>query len=122
MNRGDCDGDHEMSDWGADGGALHSGAKCVEAVWRATTEGQWCPINQRTRIMSMYDREKPNRTSNACCLPDAELEKVNGGIVASRMAYVHAVFTASATDLVFGGKGFVSEAAYDAAMGYLRGQ
>jgi hypothetical protein len=72
--------------------------------------------------MSVYDREKPNRTSNACCLTDAELEKANGGIVASRMAYVHAVFTASATDLFFGGKGFVSEAAYDAAMGYLRGQ
>ena len=68
------------------------------------------------RIMSMYDREKPNG------LTDAELETANGGIVASRMAYVHAVFTASATDLVFGGKGFVAEAAYDAAMGYLRGQ
>ena len=66
--------------------------------------------------MSAYTGEKPN------CLTDAELETVNGGIVASRMAYVHAVFTASATDLIFGGKGFVAEAAYDAAMGVLRGQ
>ena len=70
--------------------------------------------------MSMYDREKPNQTSNAQCLPDAELENVNGGVVACRMAYVHAVFSASASDLLFGGKGFVAEAAYDAAMGVLR--
>jgi hypothetical protein len=71
--------------------------------------------------MSAYTGEKPNPTSNACCLTDVELETVNGGVVASRMAYVHAVFSASASDLLFGGKGFVAEAAYDAAMGVLRG-
>jgi hypothetical protein len=71
--------------------------------------------------MSVYTGEKPNPTSNAHCLTDAELEMANGGVVASRMAYVHSVFVASASDLIFGGKGFVAEAAYDAAMASLRG-
>ena len=71
--------------------------------------------------MTKYTTEKRRQTSNNRCVTDAELEEVNGGVVASRMAYVHSVFSASASDLVFGGKGFVAEAAYDAAMGYLRG-
>jgi hypothetical protein len=54
-------------------------------------------------------------------LTDAELEEVNG-CMASQIAYLHSVFIASASDLVFGGKGFVAEAAYEAARGYLRGQ
>lgn len=37
------------------------------------------------------------------------------------MAYIHAVFSASASDLILGRKGFVAEVAYDAARDYLRG-
>ena len=62
-----------------------------------------------------------NQTSNNRCLTDVELDEVSGGVVASRIAYVHSVFAASASDLILGGKGFVAEAAYDAAMGYLSG-
>ena len=62
-----------------------------------------------------------NQASNIRCLTDAELEQVNGGVVASTMAYIHSVFSASASDLILGGKGFVAEAAYDAAKDYLRG-
>jgi hypothetical protein len=58
------------------------------------------------------------QTSNNRCLTDAELDEVDGGIVASNIAYVHWIFTSSASDLFFGGKGFVAEAAYDAAKGY----
>jgi hypothetical protein len=67
------------------------------------------PDQQRSSIMSMYD---PRR------LTDAELAEVNGGVTASTMAYIHAVFSASASDLIFGGKGFVAEVAYDVAKGY----
>jgi hypothetical protein len=62
-----------------------------------------------------------NQASNIRCLTDAELEQVNGGVVASTMAYIHAVFSASASDLILGRKGFVAEVAYDAARDYLRG-
>ena len=71
--------------------------------------------------MSRCTTEKLHQTSNNRCLTDAELGDVNGGVTASQMAYWHAIFSASASDLVFGGKGFVAEAAYDAAKGYLRG-
>jgi|EndMetStandDraft_3_1072993.scaffolds.fasta_scaffold1338801_2 hypothetical protein len=54
-------------------------------------------------------------------LTDAEVEDVNGGVMASPMAYLHSVFIGSASDLILGGKGFVAEAAYDAAWNYLRG-
>jgi hypothetical protein len=64
--------------------------------------------------MSMY-------IANHRGLSDAERENVNGGVVASPMAYLHSVFVGSASDLILGGKGFVAEAAYDAAWNYLRG-
>jgi hypothetical protein len=64
--------------------------------------------------MSMY-------IANHRGLSDAERENVNGGVVASPMAYLHSVFVGSASDLILGGKGFVAEAAYDAALNYLRG-
>jgi hypothetical protein len=70
--------------------------------------------------MSVYTGDRPNPTSNAHGLTDAELETVNGGLP-TLIAYVHSVFIGSASDLVTGGKGFVAEAAYDAAMGVLRG-
>jgi hypothetical protein len=63
--------------------------------------------------MSMYTTETHR------CLTDAELDRVNGGIVASNMAYIHWVFTSSGSDLILPHKGFVAEAAYDAAQEYL---
>jgi hypothetical protein len=60
-------------------------------------------------------------TADHRSLTDAERENVNGGVVASPMAYIHSVFIGSASDLILGGKGFVAEAAYDAAWNYLRG-
>jgi hypothetical protein len=63
--------------------------------------------------MRVYTGEKPN------CLTDAELETVNGGLP-TLIAYVHSVFLGSASDLVTGGKGFVAEAAFDAAWGAIR--
>jgi hypothetical protein len=67
------------------------------------------PDQQRSSIMSMSD---PRR------LTDAELAEVNGGVTASTMAYIHSIFSASASDLIFGGKGFVAEVASDVAKGY----
>ena len=64
--------------------------------------------------MSMY-------TADHRGLTDAEVEDVNGGVMASPMAYLHSVFIGSASDLILGGKGFVAEAAYDAAWNSLRG-
>jgi hypothetical protein len=61
------------------------------------------------------------RMSDTRRLTDAELAEVNGGVTASTMAYWHSIFSGSASDLIFGGKGFVAEAASDAAMNYLRG-
>jgi hypothetical protein len=62
-----------------------------------------------------------NQTSNNRCLTDAELEEVNGSVTASTIAYIHSVFCSSASDLFLPHKGFVAEAAYDAAKDYLRG-
>jgi hypothetical protein len=60
------------------------------------------------------------KTESDRCLTDAQIEEVSGG-VASVPAYIHHVFGGSASDLLFGGKGLVADAAYDAAMDYLRG-
>jgi hypothetical protein len=49
-------------------------------------------------------------TADHRCVTGAEREDVNGGVVASPMAYIHSVFIGSASDLILGGKGFVAEA------------
>jgi len=48
------------------------------------------------------------RMSDTRRLTDAELAEVNGGVTASTMAYWHSIFSGSASDLIFGGKGFVA--------------
>jgi hypothetical protein len=72
--------------------------------------------------MSICTTEKPTPTSDNRCLTEAELEEVNGGLIDSgTMAAMHAAFTASGSDL-FGGNGFVGDAAFRAAVDYLKGR
>ena len=82
----------------------------------------WCRSNQRTSRTSTYATEKSHNISGHRLLADTEIDDVSGAVTASLPAYIHMVFSSSASDLVLPHKGFVAEAAYDAAKSYIRGQ